>query len=66
MVRFSAGASLNALAMTFARFPERDGVAGESWRPGAEGPRERAYVSEVLAWAQGFRPHVVEGVKGRL
>jgi hypothetical protein len=64
--RVEAGYSLNDLTVTLTRFPERDGIADGNWTLGQEGPRERAYIQELLAWAQGFRPAVVRGTKGQL
>lgn len=61
-----AGYAQNSVDVVMVRFPERDGIVGGNWESGQEGPRERAYISDLLNWAQRFRGHVVRGTKGQL
>lgn len=64
--QINAGYSGNSITVTLSSFPERDGITGGSWEPGQEGPRERAYINDLVVWAQGFRPAVIRGTKGDL
>jgi len=47
-------------------FPELDGIQGNQWDVGNEGPAEKAYVQDVVSWAKRFRPAVRNGSQNLL
>ena len=66
MVIFGDSLSYRFLSYQIFFFPERDGVQGDHWRVGEEGPVEKAYVDDIVGWAKKFRPAVRNGTQNLL
>lgn len=70
-VTVSAGWQNDFLSVSFVHFPDReaDGASlgqAQNWKPGQEGPQQRAYIERKLKEAQDFRPIVEKAVRNRL
>lgn len=66
-----AGWQDDFLSVSVIHFPDRetDGAPlglGLDWKPGQEGPQQRAYIERKLKEAQDFRPIVEKAVRNRL